>query len=210
MIVLAGEDANDRQCMRLLLEELCPDMRGRLVEINWVVRLRQASDSNLAQRIKHLGGLARAKAAQQKAELACVFVHEDFDAADSDEYPKTRDRVQKALESEFGNAHYVLAVAEIEAWLLLFPDALAAFSSSWKLPTKYRGKDTGKIVDPKKVMSEVSRGRSRYRESDAPKVLAKAIELGCYKRPVGSNRSWREFGDDVTRCCTGHLRSNKG
>src|SRR5690606_16939457 len=68
--------------------------------------------------------------------------------------------------------HYVLAVEEMEAWLLLFPDALSDLVGSWKLPAKYRGKDTGRLTDPKGIlMREVSKGGRRYRESDAPAVL---------------------------------------
>src|SRR5699024_10273730 len=92
--------------------------------------------TNLGRRVRKLGRLVRAKAVTEDAAVACVFVHEDLDEPDGDRYPVTRERVQRALEREFGNAHYVLAVAEMEAWLLLFPECLDAFAKGWHVPAQ--------------------------------------------------------------------------
>lgn len=206
VVVLAGEDRNDRRCLRVILEAYCPDMRGRLVEVNEPVRLHKVADDRLPQRVSELAKLARARAAVENAELACVFVHEDLDGVDGDAYPRIHDRVQRVLQAELGNAHYVLAVEEIEAWLLLFPDALSEFVRSWKLPAKYRGKDTGRLMDPKRIlMQEVSKAGRRYRESDAPFVLEKAMQAGLHHNPAGSNRSWTQLRADVGECCGRHL-----
>lgn len=210
VVVLAGEDRNDRRSLRLLLEAHCPDMSGRIVEINDPVRLRQASGANLADRAAKLARLARARAKRENADLACVFVHEDLDTTDGDGYVQTRTRVQKVLEAELGNAHYVLAVWELEAWLLLFPDVLAGFVSSWRVPAKYMNRDTGRLADPKRIMMrEVTKASRRYRESDAPDVFAKVIELGRHGDPVGTNRSWTRFRADIDECCGRHLRDDR-
>ncbi|MDP4512066.1 hypothetical protein [Nonomuraea turcica] len=206
IVVLAGEDRNDRRCMRVLLEQWCPDMRGRIVEINDKPTLHAASSTILAARAETLASKVRARAVLEEADVACVFVHEDLDGVDSDQHPVIRERVEKALAAAMrsGTAHYVLAVAEIEAWLLLFPEALSAFASSWSVPAKYRGKDTGRIKDPKKVLkAEVSAGR--YRESDAPLILEKAVELGLVGRPMGQNRSYAQFRSGPTECCANHV-----
>jgi hypothetical protein len=209
VVVLAGEDSNDRKSLRIILEEFCPNMRGRLVEISAPVRLRQASATNLAHRVGKLASLARARAVRENAELACVFVHEDLDAVDGEAYVQTRERVQKALEAELGNVHYVLAVWELEAWLLLFPEALTALISTWNIPAKYRGRDTGRFQDPKRIMMhEVAKAPRRYRESDAPDVLAKAVASGGRERPVGVNRSWDRLREDIAQCCGRHLEEN--
>lgn len=206
VVVLAGEDRNDRKCLRLLLEASCPDMNGRIVEIADPVRLRQASGTNLTDRVAKLARHVRARAKRENADLACVFVHEDLDAVDGDDYLRKRTRVQKALEAELGNAHYVLAVWELEAWLLLFPDALAGFVSTWRVPAKYLNRDTGKLADPKRIMMrEVGKAPRRYRESDAPDVFAKVIELGGHAGPVGTNRSWTRFRADIDECCRDHV-----
>ncbi|WP_246264275.1 hypothetical protein [Acrocarpospora pleiomorpha] len=207
VVVLVGEDSNDRRCLRTLLEEHCPDMRGRLVEINPSMKFWAAGNERLDERVDRLRKLVNARAAREGAEVACVFVHEDLDRADSSEYPVLRERVEKAMNKALGSAHYVLAVWETEAWLLLFPDALAAFVANWQLPARYRGRDTGRLSDPKRIlMNEVSRSGRRYRESDAPEIFEKAREMRLLAHPVGSNRSWTQLCGDATRCCSEHLR----
>lgn len=114
--------------------------------------------------------------------------------------------MQTALEQASGFGHYVLAVWESEAWLIMFPEALAAHVSSWKLPTKYRGADTGLLADPKRLLGEtLGKGGRRYREADAPAVLERAVELGCHKNPNATNRSWRQLEADIATCCEAHL-----
>ncbi|GGP42492.1 hypothetical protein [Saccharothrix coeruleofusca] len=199
VIVLAGEDGNDRHCLRIVLEAGHPDARGRLVEINEQVRLRQASPQNLADRVDKLVRLAEARAARERAPIGAFFVHEDFDAIDSPDRAQVRDRVQGALTRRMPNACYVLATWEVEAWLLLFPQAVAATCSSWQVPKKYLGRDTAKVHDPKQVMArEVSRGGPRYRESDATRIFAKAAELQELSSPAGTNVSWQELGAHIT------------
>ena len=208
VVVLAGEDRNDRRVLRLLLEEFCPDMRGRIVEIAKSVPLRDASAGILDERVRRLGRLARARAERERADLACLFVHEDLDRPGTGGYDTVRKRVQDALRREFGSAHYVLAVAETEAWLLLFPDALTGYTSGWKVPRRYRGCDTSQLADPKRVMmNDVSGAGRTYRESDAPEVVARVLKTGNVRKPIGTNQSWTELWADATDCCRTHLRA---
>lgn len=135
-----------------------------------------------------------------------MFVHEDFDATDGEEYPIIRERVQQALCKEAQHAHYALAVWETESWLLLFPQSLQSFVSTWKVPNRHRGKDTGRINDPKKVLTnEVGNRSRRYREADAPGILEKAAALGHLTQPLGNNRSWTALRTDIEQCCSEHL-----
>lgn len=206
VVVLAGEDGNDRKSLRVLLEEFCPQMRGRIVGIKDSVRLRDASGSSLTGRVDILARKARARAVREDADLACVFVHEDLDATDGPAYDETHARVQQALTRALGNAHYVLAVEELEAWLLLFPDALTSLVSSWKVPRQYRNRDTGTLADPKRIlMHDVSNATRRYRESDAPDVLARSVELGLVSNPRGRNRSWTRLRTDADDCARRHI-----
>ncbi|MDP9841694.1 hypothetical protein [Streptosporangium lutulentum] len=205
-MVVAGEDRNDRISLRILLEDFCPEMRGRVVEISDPVRLHQATGANLAARAETLARKVRARAVRDDTTVACVFVHEDLDAVDGDQYPVIRLRVEKALETALGTAHYALAVAEIESWLLLFPDALTAVCGSWSVPARHRGRDTGRLADPKQVlMREVSGSGRRYREADAPEVFGQAVAMGLAESPTGRNRSYEQLREDAARCCTDHV-----
>lgn len=206
-MVLAGEDATDRSCLRVVLEDTCPEMRGRLVEIADPVRLHAAPAEKLTSRVSALARKARARAARERAELACVVVHEDWDATDGPDAGHARERVQKALAAELGSAHYVLATWEIEAWLLLFPDAQRATAAKWSLPHRYLDRDTGLIADPKSMLrTHCVDGRRRYSVTDAPTVLAKAVELREIDRPRGRNRSMEHLTQEAQTCCAEHLR----
>ena len=202
IIVLAGEDSNDRKALGILIEAMCPYTRGRIVEINGTVRLRDAPDHALPQRAAALAGKISARAMRERAEIACVFVHEDFDAVDSTKRDAVRRRVQFALRRHISRSYYILVPWETEAWLLLFPDAITAIRSAWVVPSRRRKTDTGLVADPKRVMrTEVSDAGSRYQEGDAPRILEKAVELGLHESPSGTNRSYDELRDSVDECC---------
>jgi hypothetical protein len=121
---------------------------------------------------------------------------------DSDRYETVRDRVQRALARELQNAHYVLAVWEIEAWLLLFPEEVTGFATGWRVLTNCRGRDTGKFQDPKRIFKEeISKAGTRYRESDAPAIVSYIVGHNKHTAPIGSNRSYETFRTDtVDRC----------
>ncbi|GAA3964021.1 hypothetical protein FOF52_00015 [Thermobifida alba] len=211
VVVVAGEDRNDRASLRILLEEICPEMRGRIVEIKDKVRLREATGSNLRDRVDTLARKVRARAKLEQAEVACVFIHEDLDAPESRGYSEVHQKVERELRTQLDSAHYVLAVAEMEAWMLLFPQALTAMVSTWKLPAKHQGRDTGRITDPKKIlMGELGKGKRRYRESDASDVFRTIVDGGHLASPKGSNRSWDRFCSDARECGSSHLRVGKG
>lgn len=206
IIVIAGEDQNDRSSLRAILEAFCPEMHGRIVEINDSVRLRAASPINLSDRVNTLSRKIKARAVRDNAEIACVFVHEDLDQSDGPLYVETRHRVQAALSTALGNAHYVLAVWEMEAWLLLFPEAISQVVHNWVVPHQRKNGDTGRFYDPKRIMmNEVSRHGRSYRESDSVAVFKAAFQLNCLSRPTGSNRSWTQLITDIDECCRKHL-----
>lgn len=202
IIVVAGESANDREVLRRFLEAFCPQMHGRVVFINDKVPLRDASEANLKDRVQRFASLVRARAARERASVAAVFLHEDLDDVDSGRYEVIRKRVQRALARELENSYYALAVWEIEAWLLLFPEALTSFANGWRVPAKRRGRDTGMFQDPKRIFrEEVSKAGTRYRESDAPDIASHIVALGRQTTPVGSNRSFEAFKADVASRC---------
>jgi hypothetical protein len=205
LIVLAGEDTNDRKVLRLFIEALCPNARGRIVEINGTVRFRDADDDALTRRSISLLGKVRARAAREEAEVACLFIQEDFDSPDSQRRDVIQRRVQNALRRELEKTYYLLVAWELEAWLLLFPEAISATRSAWILPNRLRGVDTGRITDPKRVMRhEVStQANTRYREEDASKVVEQVVKLGLQHNPSGSNRSYDELKQATSDCCGG-------
>jgi hypothetical protein len=202
IIVVAGESGNDRAILRDFLEAFCPEIRGRIVFLNEKVSLRDARDGTLKTRVEHFKKLVQARAAREKAAVAGVFLHEDLDEVDSSTYDTIRSRVQQALARELLNAHYVLAVWEIEAWLLLFPESIAHFNTGWGVPARRRRRDTGRFQDPKRIFKdEVSKNGVSYRETDGPGIAGLVVARGEHLTPDGSNRSFADFRADVDAQC---------
>ena len=56
--------------------------------------------------------------------------------------------------------------------------------------------------DPKRILSDVLGGE--YRETDAPKIMRKAIEHSLIGNELGTNQSYRDFLADVEEMA-GHL-----
>lgn len=206
VVVFVGEDRNDRKSLSVLLEDLCPAMRGRIVEINDPARLKSATGKTLQERVKAVKRKAQARALRENSDLACVFIHEDLDDTDSQERLKIQQRVQAALDQAFDSAHYAMPAWEIEAWLLLFPDAIERHVTGWKVPRQLRSVDTGVIQDPKAKLINITGHHRRYRESDAPDVFERAVTMGLLASPSGTNRSWSQFCADALDCGSQHLR----
>lgn len=204
VVVLAGEDANDRDTLRTVLEAMCPEMRGRLVEIRDSVRLREATGQVLRDRLSVLYWKALARARREDAELACLFIHEDWDGVDGQGRDSAYQRVERELLALSSRAHYVLATWEVEAWLLLFPRAVVRVLGG-RVPGSYRGRDTGLLTNPKKLLKREFRAGREYQESDSAQILQAAADVGCIANPVGQNGSWKQLQEHVRLCCARHL-----
>ncbi|MFP8887853.1 hypothetical protein [Streptomyces mangrovi] len=200
IVVLAGESSNDRRMLASFIRAAHPGLASavRLTEITDPVRLRKKAGPELSAAAKTLVDKARGKAKQQKGEFVGIAVHEDMDACPGPAYDRARRAVSTALAKAAGacSSVYALAAAESEAWLLLFPDAFPLYKPSWRLPDSWHGRDTGRRQAPKEDL-EGQLVRPRYRESDGPEIIRKALEQGLLTRPSGSNRSHSDFIADL-------------
>ncbi|NYI03496.1 hypothetical protein [Allostreptomyces psammosilenae] len=192
--MVAGEDANDRKIVTHLVQEFCPSLGAKVVEIRDDVRLKSATGANLTQRIQTLVRKAKARALREGAGLAGIVVHEDLDGVTDETY----DRVRRAISAELAKhspcgTALALAAWESEAWLLLFPAAFPAVRPGWRLPVQLHRRDTGQLTDPKELL-QTKLPAPRYRESDGPDLIAAARKHGLLRAgPVGLNRSYAEF-----------------
>ncbi|WP_306324413.1 hypothetical protein [Streptomyces venezuelae] len=200
MIVLAGEDQNDCEIMAALIRAHRPDLGAsvKLVRINDPVRLRRKSGPDLSAAVKVLVGKARAKAVQQKAQLVGFVVHEDMDGFTDSDYAKVRTAVAEELGRQCGGLHTALALAawESEGWLLLFPDAFPCVRPRWRVPAQLRGRDSGRIKEPKEELKR-RLGAPLFRESDGPLVAREALAHGLIDAPEGRNDSYSDFVRDL-------------
>lgn len=197
VIVIAGEDSNDRKALDVLVRELRPTLSSRLVHISDPVRLKTATGDNLTQRIRTVVNKAKGRAARDRAQLAGIVVHEDLDASTGPAYAAVRHRIAAALarHSPCGTA-LALAAEETEAWLLLFPDAFPRVHPGWSVPAQLRGRNTGTVKDPKELLQK-RLGSPVYRESEGPDIMGAARDAGLIGSPVGTNQSYSDFVTDL-------------
>lgn len=197
VIVLAGEDDNDRRIVAEILRfHIGSDVR--MVPINDSVRLKGAtSAATRSERIRTLVRKAKGRALLAKSELAGLVVHEDLDGVTDDAYTALRTSIADELRDRSPcKTALALAAFESEAWLLLFPDAFSLVQSRWKLPSRVthgaRGRDTGLLTNPKELLRSALT-TPVFRESDGPKVAEAARTHGLMPGPHGTNRSSTDF-----------------
>ncbi|MFW6693468.1 hypothetical protein [Streptomyces sp. MAR4 CNX-425] len=163
------------------------------------MRLRRKSGPDLDAAVQVLVGKARAKALQQRATLLGFVVHEDLDGFTDGEYAGIRAAVTDALGRQCDGVHHTalaLAAWESEGWLLLFPDAFPHVKPQWIVPARLRGRDFGRIGEPKEELKR-HLGLPRFRESDGPAVARKAREKDLIHAPEGRNDSYTDFIEDL-------------
>jgi hypothetical protein len=200
VIAIAGEGDNDRKVLEHLLKALIPGPCPKFVHLRKHTALAVAK-KQLHPRVDELRRLALAAATVQKGQLAGIVVHVDFDEAESERYGEARERISRELRRTVGaevRSALALAVSETEGWLMLFPDAFPKLRSKWAIPPAECRRDLAKIHHAKEHLKHLLR-QPPYRESDAPLVMAKAVEAGLVThRPPGRNRSFTDFTDALS------------
>ncbi|MET7734299.1 protein kinase [Streptomyces sp. NPDC005402] len=93
-----------------------------------------------------------------------------------------------------------LAADEMEAWLMLFPEAFTKLNSAWKLTQQDRRRNLGTIPGGSKELLKSRLTQPRYLESHAPKVIEKAVTHGYVTSCDPSrNRSYADFTADLAQ-----------
>lgn len=203
VIVIAGEGQHDRDVLRALLPALCTwpaAGRPKLVDVKKSIRLKKA-ENQLAPRLDELRRLALAQAAFAEARLAGVVVHVDLDAVIDESYGRRRKQLSADLQKTFDcDTALALAADEMEAWLMLFPEAFTKLNSTWKLTQQDRRRNLGTIPGGSKELLKSRLTRPRYLESHAPRVIEKAVTHGYVASCDSSrNRSYADFTADLAQ-----------
>jgi len=171
-VLIFGEDENDCAVVRELILSVCPHLAPSILLRKEPIILARNADR--AKRIKNAEKVrAVVRAEQVRHRVACVFIHHDADKPD-DESGLADDH--RAMEDEYAfevGVHAVIPAWETEAWLCLFPKALASFRESWaavKWPAP-RAPHTKEAL--KRATAKTARP---YSEADAPGIARRARE----------------------------------
>ena len=77
-MLVFGEDDHDRECIKILLEGLRPDLARRVKKLRQpLVLIKNAKPSDVPDRAQTIAGVVDAE--REAGPVACVFAHEDCD-----------------------------------------------------------------------------------------------------------------------------------
>ncbi|MFF2460657.1 hypothetical protein [Streptomyces mirabilis] len=200
-IVIAGEGQNDRAVLRHLLPALlrrpaskCP----KIIEVQTSMRLKKA-ENQLAPRLDRLRLLADGQATRTGLRIVGVVVHVDLDAVIDDRYTARRKQLSADLQRAFDcDTALALAADEMEAWLMLFPDAFPKVKQTWRLTEQDRKRNLGAIASGSKELLKARLSQPRYKESDAPAIMQAAVTHGLVASCQSNrNRSYADFATEL-------------
>lgn len=203
-IVFFGEDANDRDALRILLFAMIRNP-GRYKAKPLRKPIALVKDIDAAKRRARGSAVARAvRAINVLGKVRATIFHEDADAPEPAHVE--RERAILTVYSDLGCAVVAAVPAwEMESWWFLFPDAVGAVSESWRCPDQHVNRDVGKMHNAKEELARSIRptglprtARFReYRESDAVDIARKIVEMGLIHQPRARSASWTSFVDQV-------------
>lgn len=200
-ILVYGEDASDQRAIVTLVRALRPDLNVKFEQPKKPLTLMRGLRPETAK-TRNSKIVAAVKAANVRAPVLAVLMHEDADAVEPAHVPLSA-RKEGAIAAAPGKAVAVVPAWEIESWWLLFPEAVASLNKDWKTPTKYVGRDVGLIRNSKEELKRLLRppGRSHrtpdYSEQDSPKVAAQIVAMAQLASPKGTSASWDLFVQKV-------------
>ena len=206
-VLVFGEDENDTKFLAELLVALCPELLGKVKAFRRPPVLLKATDSRqVPGRVARIASLVAAE--RTTADVLCIFAHEDCDAVEP-AHESLALKIETAFAAAGCHVHAVTPAWETESWLFLWPEAVATYRRGWASLEKYRGRDVGRIVDAKEVLTRALRppgnrgqsGTRDYRESDAPEIAKRIAELGLAATPGGKSGSYDRFRESVATCC---------
>ncbi|KUN90368.1 hypothetical protein AQJ66_00040 [Streptomyces bungoensis] len=195
--MVAGEGNYDREVLRHLVPELHPGDCPEVINMKKPIRLARAQ-AKLSPRLEEIKRFALGVA--DTAKLAGVVIHVDLDGVADESYDKLRRRITEEMRATFKDCPSALALAayEIEAWLMLFPEAFPKVRPGWRLREADCRRDLARLEKAKEHLVKYL-GKPPYRESDAPAIMQAAVRgRHVTARPAGNNRSFRDFADDMS------------
>lgn len=207
IVLVFGEDDHDRECIKILLEGLRPDLTRRVQKRRQpLVLIKNANPADVPDRAQRIANVVEAE--RETVEVASVFAHEDCDKVEPAHEVVAR-KIEDALRATGCDAHAVAPAWEMEAWWFLWPEAVKAANPSWRAPDDHVGENVGMIRNAKEefqrrvVPPKAKAGRSGfvgYRESDAPRIAAKVVEMGLLDVKQAISNSYDRFVDSAAAC----------
>ncbi|NYH41348.1 hypothetical protein HNR22_001075 [Micromonospora jinlongensis] len=200
LVVVLGEDDNDRQAIRVLVAALRPDIgRGGLKPLRVPPALvRNVPPNRLPRHADKVREIL--KAFEVATPIRAVLMHED-----ADDVEPAHEAVSTKIEQTFRSlpwpVHPVVPAWEIETWWFLFPEAVRQVCPGWRPLSSYAGRDVGQIRNAKqeltRALTPAGARKSTFRaysEADSVQIAERIVALGQLAPPwFARSKSWLAF-----------------
>lgn len=191
VLLVFGEDENDQDVIKLLVGSIRVDAPRVEKRRRPLILMK---DRNAANRRKNAQRVAQQVTRDQvRFEVRGVIAHQDCDAVEP-AHIALSESIENALASVGVSGIAATPAWEMEAWLFLWPDAAPHVVKSWSRP-RSSNSHVGLVRNAKEAYRRAlgSKSKRSYEESDAPKIVSKACELGIIGRPACRSDSYERF-----------------
>ena len=200
-ILIFGESDTDRAALAELFRALRPDLQAVGIQKLREPLILMKPDNRLSTQrntTNRIAGLVQAQGVS-KAVLA-VIVHQDCDEVEPG-HTALADKIEKDLRAaNVPNPIAATPAWEIEAWWMLFPDAVQATRPCWA-PINFGDRDVGRIHNAKEELQRRLRPVSAhdrakcpdYAEADGIEIARKIRTKGLIDNVTGLSASFSDF-----------------
>ena len=177
-VLVFGESDNDRHAIQQLLRGLRNDLRVE-VRRDPMVLIKGALPANAKSSAEKIAALARA----DPRRVVAVVAHQDCDAVEP-----AHEATAAKIESELASAGCpqpigVTPAWELEAWWLVFPEAVGKIVKGWRDPDDWLGRNVGVLANAKEALIRAVRPRGlrataprEYAERDSVEVARNVVD----------------------------------
>lgn len=199
IILVFGEDENDREAIAELTRALRPDLPRPQSRRKPQVLVKGRENAKARKNAVDVDKVVRAELVRRR--VLFVIAHEDCDAVEPAHLA-----LSERIEAHLANRGLVAIAAtpawELEAWWFLWPQAALRVNSKWRNPSR-RGSATGRIENAKEAWRRAlrpTREKTRdYVESDSPKIARAVRELDIVGDLDARSDSFARFSDLILR-----------
>lgn len=212
VLIVFGEDDSDRSALQELVKAIRPETdRLKFHKMREPLVLLRTTQTPRKRKSEAEKVLSLVKGIQCVSDVIAVVAHRDCD-----ELEPAHEALSALIETELSavgvrNVIPATPASAIEAWWMLFPDAVASVRNCWAR-IDFSGQDVGLIAEPKDELrrrlrpSEPTKRRScpDYVESDGIKIAHEIRNQGRVASPAGISGSFVQFRERVLRIQIGN------
>lgn len=204
VVLVFGEDDHDRSAIRHLAQALRPDITFEKRR-QPLVLIKGALPSNAKSNAREISQVAKQE--EKARPVLGVLAHQDCDALEP-AHVAAAARIESELRAAGcpGRPVAVTPAWEIEAWWVVFPEAVGTIVEGWRDPDDWIGKDVGQLKNAKQALKRAVQPRAPrharprdYEESDSIEIAQQIAERGLLKSFANGQRTTKHKNGSTQR-----------